>query len=51
VGFLEWSCDENASRKWLFIGGAGDKVGALYSRVGAAPRCPLWLKLLSPFFA
>jgi len=48
VGFLEWLCDENACRKWLFIGGAGDRAGALYSRASAPPRCPLWLKLLSP---
>jgi len=39
-------CDENASRKWPFIRGAGDRASALYSRAGAPPWCPLWLRFL-----
>jgi len=39
VGFLESLCDGDGGRRWQFIGGRGDRAGAL-------PRWLLWLQLL-----
>jgi len=46
VGFLECLCDGDGGRRWQFIGGRGDRAGALCRWAGAPLRWPRWLQLL-----
>jgi len=45
VGFLECLCDGDGGRKWQFIGGRGDRAGALYRRAGAPLKWHPWMQL------
>jgi len=46
VGFLECLCDGDGGRRWRFIGGRGDRAGALCRWAGAHLWWPSWLPFL-----